>query len=210
MGGMFDPVHEGHLAAARLAQTALALDCVHLVPCARPNHRGQAGASGADRLAMLQLATAGEPSLLVDDRELQRPGISFMVDTLSSFVEQYPAASLVYILGRDSFETLPGWHRWLDLLDLCHLAVVSRPRASSSHAQPAGLPAVLADQLAQRQVDSAGALFRHARGKVLMLDALDMPVSSTSLRHALAQIDAPAEIPSAVLAYIRQHGLYVS
>lgn len=206
MGGMFDPVHMGHLSAARLAQTALALDVVYLVPCARPNHRELAGVSGADRLAMLELAIAGDGRLKADDRELQRPGVSYMVDTLRSFVDQFPHSTLVYILGRDSFYTLPAWHQWRQLLDLCHLAVINRPGTEQN------MPAALAQEITPRLVTHGSALFTAlpSRGRVLMLDDLDIPVSSSAIRQSLACADMPAAVPPAVQAYIRQHGLYFS
>src|SRR5690606_25750633 len=71
MGGMFDPVHSGHLQAALTALRLLALDQLRLVPCHVPNHRGPAKASSTERLEMLQLAAADEPRLLVDPREMQ-------------------------------------------------------------------------------------------------------------------------------------------
>lgn len=204
MGGMFDPVHCGHLAAARLAHAALTLDVVHLIPCARPNHREQAGASGSDRLRMLQLAIADDPDFVADNRELQRPGVSYMVDTLRSFAEEFPQAALVYILGRDSFYTLPAWHQWRQLLDICHLAVIARPGTVGQ------MPVELEREMPRRLVKDADALFTVGRGRVLMLDDLDMQVSSTVIRESLARADMPAAIPQAVQTYIRQHGLYFS
>ena len=197
MGGMFDPVHNGHLAAARLAQRTLVLDVVYLVPCAQPSHRGQPGASGTDRLRMLELAIAGDSTLLADDRELRRAGVSYMVDTLRSFADEFPQATLVYILGRDSFYTLPSWHRWRELMDLCQLAVTNRPHAGAL------LPPQLAAEVGRRQVSDAAELFRHDRGRLIMLDDLDMPVSSSAIRKALAHSRIPADVPQAVQDYIR-------
>lgn len=203
MGGMFDPVHDGHLAAARLALTELSLDRVHLIPCARPNHRVEPGASGEHRVAMLTLAIAGDQRLVVDTRELQRPGVSYMVDTLRSFVAEFPQAVLVYILGRDSFYSLPRWHQWRELLDLCHLAVTHRP------AQDTGLmPSELLAEYQQRQVRSAAELMSSPRGHILMLDNLDVPASSSAVRQQLALGDNNIPVPAAVLEYIHEYGLY--
>ena len=203
MGGMFDPVHDGHLAAARLALTELSLDRVHLVPCARPNHRGEPGVSGEHRVAMLNLAIAGDKRLMADTRELQRPGVSYMVDTLRSFVAEFPQAVLVYILGRDSFYSLPRWHQWRELLDLCHLAVTHRPAQDSGVMEPA-----LLAEFQQRRVETAAQLMSHARGRILMLDNLDVPASSSAVRQALAHKAAHIPVPAAVLDYIHTHGLY--
>jgi len=202
MGGMFDPVHLAHLAVVKQVLNTLELDVVYMVPCAVPNHRGQPGASGAHRAAMLSLAVADEPRLVVDQRELQRPGISYMVDTLNSFATEFPDAALVYILGRDSFLSLPGWHRWRALIDICHLCVTGRP----------GVVGVMPDELAyedaQRRVSNVTEMFSQQRGKLIYMDNLDLSVSSSAIRDALAQGEMPAQLPLSVQRYIREHRLY--
>lgn len=210
MGGMFDPVHRGHLQVAETALRALQLEHVRLVPCAVPNHRHPAAASAAHRLAMLELALAdlGEPGLLADDREFHRPGVSYMVDTLASLAAQFPDATLVYILGWDSFNTLPQWHRWQAMLDYCHICAVSRPgvrlAAGTMRRQDA-------DWLLTRQVDSVTSLFTTHSGKLLVLDELSEPAASTDIRQALsAGQQQIADIPDVVLDYIRQHQLYTT
>lgn len=202
MGGMFDPVHLAHLAVVKQVINTLGLDVVHLVPCAVPSHRAQPGASGQHRAHMLSLAVADEPRLVVDQRELQRPGVSYMVDTLNSFAKEFPDAALVYILGMDSFLSLPGWHEWRQLIDVCHLCVTGRPGVAIE------IPAALADEEARRRVSSVTELFGQQRGKLMYMDSLDLPVSSTAIRQALAQGEMPAQLPLSVQTYIREHRLY--
>ena len=206
MGGMFDPVHDGHLAAARLALDALALERVHLVPCARPNHRSEPGISAEHRVAMLELAIAGDQRLVIDIRELQRPGVSYMVDTLRSFVAEFPQAILVYILGQDSFYSLPRWYQWRELLDLCHLAVINRP--AESEAGGSEMPAELEVEYQQRKVADVDSLMASARGRILRLHNLDMQASSTAIRSSLSQGKQAVPVPEAVLQYIELRGLY--
>lgn len=206
MGGMFDPVHDGHLAAARLALNELALERVHLVPCARPNHRSEPGISAEHRVAMLELAIAGDQRLVVDTRELQRPGVSYMVDTLRSFVAEFPQAIIVYILGQDSFYSLPRWHQWRELLDLCHLAVINRP--AESGAGDSEMPAELDAEYQQRKVMDVASLMGCPRGRILRLHNLDMPASSTAVRRSLSEGQRAVPVPAAVLDYIELHGLY--
>jgi len=76
LGGKFDPVHSGHLRFADGVRRAYGLSDVRLVPAGAPPHRGRPSASAADRLAMLRLAATEFPCLVVDDRELRRPGKS--------------------------------------------------------------------------------------------------------------------------------------
>ncbi|MEX0738511.1 MAG: nicotinate-nucleotide adenylyltransferase [Pseudohongiella sp.] len=210
MGGMFDPVHRGHLQVAATARMALELDHVRLVPCAVPNHRGQATATAEQRLAMLELALAdfGEPRLQTDDREFHRPGVSYMVDTLASFATQFPDATLVYIMGWDSFNTLPTWHKWRQLLDYCHLCAVSRPDVKLAAGSMATDDA---DWLLSRQARDVSSLFEQGHGCLYLLDELAEPAASTDIRQALAAGEQTiTDIPGVVMDYIRQHQLYTT
>ena len=84
LGGMFDPVHNGHIDAARYAKDLLSLDLVNLIPCNIPNHKVQSYAPAEDRLAMIELAIRDESGIEVDDIELQRPSVSYSVETLKT------------------------------------------------------------------------------------------------------------------------------
>lgn len=207
-GGMFDPVHCGHLAVAELAVEALSLDRVLLVPCKLPNHRNAASASGAQRLDMLALACAKKTQLEASPIELEREGVSYGVDTLAQLRAADPDTDFVFVLGRDAFEGLPRWDRWERLLDENLLAVVSRPGVSVSR-ESADLT-----QLTARQVASPEALFDGVAGKVILLDELQSPLSSTLVRAAIGK-EGLCEgggregwLPSAVQAYIVTRGLY--
>jgi nicotinate-nucleotide adenylyltransferase len=209
MGGMFDPVHCGHLQAAELARDRLALSRVFLVPCATPNHRAQPGASQADRLAMLQLAVRDFPGLHADDREYHRPGVSYMIDTLNSFREEFPLAVLVYIMGYDSFLSLPGWNRWREIFGLCHLCVISRAAEQDQSVDPS-----LREVMASRLVSDPAGLDKAGSGLICMLSELELPHASSRIREQLSQgllsRAANAELPPAVAGYIEQHHLYRS
>lgn len=217
MGGMFDPVHLGHVRAAIAVTDTLALDRVLMVPCSRPNHREGASASARDRQTMLELACAGTP-LQVDDRELRRPGVSYMADTLRDIAGQFPEALRVFIQGWDSFLTLPEWERWEELFRFCHLCAVSRP---GSHLPTADSEdrseRIMAGVLSERQVSSPGALAARQAGRILVLDGVNFDVSSTRLRSLLyrarqgdsdAEQAAAAYLPAPVAAYINAHQLY--
>src|SRR5215207_7114371 len=84
-GGSFDPVHHGHLIVARVAAETLGLAEVRFVPAReQPFKQGRHAVSAEHRLAMLQLAVAGEPGFSVERAELERPGPSYSVDTLAA------------------------------------------------------------------------------------------------------------------------------
>jgi len=210
-GGMFDPVHCGHLAVAELALEALSLDHVLLVPCKLPNHRHAASATGAHRLEMLTLACADSAQLVASSIELEREGISYSIDTLAQLKNDDPSTDFVFVLGRDAFEGLPLWDRWERLLDENLLAVVSRPGISVSR-ESAELT-----QLASRMVRSPEALFDGGRGKIILLEELQNNLSSTRVRAALSGVNGRTQstdmrlddwLPDTVRAYIETHDLY--
>ena len=128
-GGTFDPVHHGHLILARDAVEQLGLSQLIFVPAAVSPHKlvSAPGADGAQRLAMLRAAVAGEPRFAVDPCELERPGPSYTVDTLLDLRRRLPAgASLFYLIGEDNLTKLDTWHRAGELLALATFVVFRR------------------------------------------------------------------------------------
>lgn len=203
MGGMFDPVHNGHLAVALAAVQALALDELRLVPCHLPHHRAPAAAVAQERLAMLRLAAQVDNRLRVDDRECRRSGISYTVDTLTSLRAEFETAVLVLVMGADAFASLPGWQRWQEIFGLANVLVVSRPGVLKA------LPASLQTELTQRQVASSAQLCGQRHGGILLLNDLQWDISSTQVREELRlHAGAVALLPPTVASYIRTHGLY--
>ena len=126
-GGTFDPVHFGHLRPALDVKQALGLREMRLIPCFSPPHRQQPVANPGQRLTMLRAAVGEEPELLVDNREMKREGVSYMVDTLSSLREEFGDEPLCLVLGSDAFLQLDGWHRWREIIELAHIVVTHRP-----------------------------------------------------------------------------------
>jgi nicotinate-nucleotide adenylyltransferase len=203
MGGMFDPVHIGHIRVAVAAQKALRLDQVRLVPCGIPNHRDQALCSSLQRLDMLQLAVAENPGLVVDDRELNREGTSYTYDTLSSLRREFRQAGLFFILGVDAFATLDQWHRWRQLFELCHFVVIERPGYQGA------LSDDLQDQMLRRRAGNVSELFDKKYGSIFDMEGLDSPVSSSMVRDHIARNDSLDHLlDPAVASYLDKHQLY--
>lgn len=204
-GGTFDPVHYGHLRPALEMREALALAEVRFIPAGVPPHRDPPAASAAQRTAMLELALQGQPGLCVDRRELERPGPSYMVDTLTSLRAELGDTPLCLLLGSDAYLGLASWHRWQELIELAHLVVMHRPGWSPTQAG-AGAPARL---LAQRGTDDATALTRHPAGAVLLRAVTQLDISATAVRALIgAGHDPRYLLPDAVRDYIRAQGLY--
>lgn len=205
-GGTFDPVHNGHLAIARAAADAFGAP-VTLAPAADPPHRPAPGAGAGARARMLELAVAGDPRLRVDLRELARPGPSWTVDTLRELRAEYgPAAPLALLLGADSFRSLPAWREWRRLPELAHLVVAER--AAGGH--PDAVPAELAAEAEGRWTADPSALAAAPAGRIHRLRQPLRGESATAVRRAIAAGDPgwEAQVPPAVAAHIRAHGLY--
>ena len=204
-GGTFDPVHNGHLAIARAAHAALDR-MIRLMPAADPPHRPPPGADALQRAAMLDLAVAGEPGLLVDRRELERAGRSYSIDTLHALRAEYgPEAPLALLVGADSFLGLPTWKDWRDLFTHAHFVVAERP----GNPLEDGLPPELAAIASGRWSSAPSDLETAPAGRIFRLRQPLHDESATEIRDLIASGEPWRDsVPAAVADYIEQHRLY--
>jgi len=178
-GGTFDPVHIGHLSVAWEASELLDAD-VHLMPASVPPHRPPPTASADQRVAMLRAALQGQSRLTLDDRELQRAGPSYTIDTLTELREEQGDRPLILLIGADAFAGLPSWHRWSEIFDVAHIGVLSRPGIDVS------LPEPLVQAVNGRRVESASDLHGQSAGKIIELAVTPLEISATHIRELLA------------------------
>ena len=109
-GGSFDPIHHGHVILARAAREKLGLDRIVFIPAHQSPHKTEGKpASAEDRLAMIQLATAGEDGFEVADLELHRPPPSYTVDTLRELQTSHPNDEFVLLIGADNVSRFETW-----------------------------------------------------------------------------------------------------
>lgn len=204
LGGTFDPIHVGHLRAAIEARELLGAEELRLLPCALPPHRQTPQVDAQSRLRLVQAAIAKQPGLVVDPRELNRQGPSYTFDTLLELRAELGASRpLVCVLGIDAFLGLPSWHRWNELCDLAHLAVLSRPDMHTL------IDPRLEQMLAERSVASSADLAALPAGRILRLEIPALPISSTLLRHRLAEgRNVSFLVPEAVADMIASQGWY--
>ncbi|OGW27508.1 MAG: nicotinate (nicotinamide) nucleotide adenylyltransferase [Nitrospirae bacterium GWC2_57_13] len=128
LGGTFNPIHYGHLAAAEEVGGRLRLDRVLFIPSYLPPHKAEEKIpSAAHRTAMVLLAIAGNPRFSLSEIEINRGGRSYTVDTIEELRSLYPGAKLFFLTGVDSFLEIRTWHQWERLLGLCAFVVLSRP-----------------------------------------------------------------------------------
>jgi nicotinate-nucleotide adenylyltransferase len=202
LGGAFDPVHNGHLRLAIEVREALDLDHVRVIPTGIPNHREGPQASPALRVEMLR-AAINYAGLTVDTREMDRDRVSYTVETLESLREDFEGRSICLIMGVDAFNGLPQWHRWQELVSLCHLIVATRPRVDL-----AGNSA-LVELVNKAGVDDPARLSAASAGLVYFLRIPLLPISSTDIRERLrCGRSVNYLLPDPVLEIIERDRLY--
>ncbi|HEX2446439.1 MAG TPA: nicotinate-nucleotide adenylyltransferase [Vicinamibacterales bacterium] len=202
LGGTFDPVHVGHIAAAEAARLALALDRVLLMPSHTPPHRPQQPqASPFHRFAMAALAVQGLPGFAASDLELQAPGRTYTSETLERLAAcGYRPLQIFFITGADAFAEIDSWRDYPAILDRGHFVVISRP----------GLPA---DAL-RRRLPALASRMRTASDElsnpsIVLVDAATPDVSSTTIRHRSASgLALNGLVPTLVADHITRHQLY--
>ena len=203
-GGTFDPIHQGHVKSIDLLCDELEFDQIHWVLSARPPHKDQVSASIDERFEMLQLSLQGNPRYLASDIEIKRQEKSYTVDTVESFKDLYPDATVTLIIGADSLLNLPTWYRYEELVEQVNWVVMSRP----------GYPIDVPSELQQRFSTSVDQFKQAAGGAFWLFDRSDFNVSSTQIRAELAKHAGLGTklvkefLASDVIEYIRARQLY--
>jgi nicotinate-nucleotide adenylyltransferase len=196
LGGAFNPPHLGHLWLAQEAFVRLGLDRVLLVPFGEPPHRElDADPGPRERLRLAQIAADGDDRLLVSPIEANRPGPSYMADTLTLLIEIEPAAELTLVLGADQAMKLRSWHEPEQVLELARIAVADRNGVGRDDvaAELEGLPgadAIEGFRLPRIEVSSTLVRERVAAGlpiRYLVPDAVADHIASTGLYRATAE-----------------------
>jgi len=185
MGGTFDPVHHGHLVAASEVAARLELDPVVFVPTGQPVGKGHEHVSPAeDRYLMTVIATASNPRFTVSRVDIDRPGPTYTVDTLTDLRGHYPRDDLFFITGADALERILSWYRVPELFELAHFVGVTRPGYDlADHHLPPGAASLV--EVPALAISSTGCRARVAAG---------LPVWYL--------------VPDGVVQYITKRGLY--
>ena len=126
LGGIFDPIHYGHLTIAEQTLDALRLQTVIFTPAGQPVHKHQPVASSAARMRMVELAIADNPRFQSSDVEISSDRPSYTVDTLTTLTAQKPEVGWVLIVSSETASYMPEWREPERILDLAQVAVVSR------------------------------------------------------------------------------------
>jgi nicotinate-nucleotide adenylyltransferase len=194
MGGTFDPVHLAHLAVAEEARRRLNLAVVLFIPAGQPWLKADRPITPAEhRLEMLRLAIAGKPYFKLSTLEIERPGASYSVDTITELKNQFDKESeLFLILGWDSLTQFPQWQEPARLIKMCYLVIAPRP----GYAAP--------------DLKSLETAIPGITSRVVLLDKPQMEISATEIRERVSRgLSISRFVPEAVGRYIKQHKLYV-
>jgi len=195
LGGSFNPPHTTHRRLAAAALQRLPIDRLLVIPAGdHPHKRNLDMAPASDRLAMCHLGFADLPGVLVDDRELQRRGPSFTVDTLAELAQEHPGRRLYFLVGSDNLPLLPTWREPERLLQLCQVVTYPRLGYPLDAAMLAKLP------VSERQRAELAA-------HVLDLPADAVAASDLRRRWRAGERNLPELLPT-VCAYLEQRGLY--
>ncbi len=203
-GGAFDPPHNTHAALIERALAQLQLDELRVIPTGQAWHKARSLSPAADRLAMAQLAFSKIPRVLVDDRETQRTGPSYTVDTLRELRQENPAAEFLLLIGGDQARALPTWHRWKEVLQFATICVADR--ADQTRAGGTFDPQNQANAV---KFGSGSFPGWPSSARFLLLQTPLSPVSASDIRARVAarqSIDALVCEP--VARYIVQHHLF--
>jgi nicotinate-nucleotide adenylyltransferase len=189
LGGTFDPVHLGHLLLAECAREELSLDEVLFVPAREPWRKSHRVITPAEhRLALLELAIAGNEDFGISDIELRRSGPTYTADTLEALAGERLDDEFYFIVGADALADLPQWHEPQRIVAHALLAVA--PRGG-------------------RDTDVASVAIPGIADRIRRFAAPRIEISSTEIRARVAAgRSVRYQVPDAVAEYITKHGLY--
>jgi len=206
-GGTFNPIHLGHLRGAEEIRETFDLREIIFIPAAIPPHKTLENvADSYSRLEMARQAAATNPLFSVSDAELERPGKSYSVDTVRSFLAGGPDSDFFFILGRDAFAEIETWMEYQELFSLCNFVVMVRSGFENTPLS-SRIPKSLAPVF---RYDEKGGCWVHRSGhRLYFKEILFLDISSTRIRELIGQGRSVRYlVPEEVGAYIDRKGLY--
>jgi len=199
LGGTFDPIHNGHLAAAQSVADTFQADEVHFVPAFSPPHKQSKGiTSPFHRFAMVALATVSFDHFRTSTIEVDALEKRYTVETLETMKTIYPGAELLFIIGTDMYQEIETWKNFRRLFELAHLVIVNRP----------GFP--FREDVAPFQIlHQKQNVTISNDATVFYLPFVQQPISSTDIRDARKQgAEISHCLPPMVWNYIERNQLY--
>ncbi len=227
LGGTFDPVHYGHLAIAQAALTTHSLAEVIWLPQIFPTHKS-AMTPVRHRWAMVELAIEPYPQFRLPtslaswcnclsgvSTSSPLPPTDYAIHQWQILNILYPHSNWFWILGADSFLTLPRWKGREILIPACRWLVATRnqlepqidPKKFSE--SPLKSPSESLElQKIQQVIKDIQLQGIDITWQILPMPSID--ISSTSIRQSLqSRLPSPEKsLPASVRQYIESHSLY--
>ncbi len=192
MGGTFDPIHFGHLVTAEEALVQFNLDKVIFMPTGQPARKTHVAVSPAEhRYLMTVLATASNPDFDVSRMEVDRPGLTYTVDTLKAMRDKHSTdTELYFVTGADAVWEIVTWKDANEFEDLCTFIAATRPGYDLEAARKTH-----ADALSRLRIE--------------FIEVPALAISSTDIRRRVKE-GRPIEylLPEPVARYIEKYSLY--
>ncbi len=194
LGGTFDPVHNGHLILADVAEEQLDLNEMLFIPAGQPWLKTERIVTSAQhRLHMLRLALDDRPHFRISEMEIERPGPTYTIDTISALKGGLNAGDeLFFILGQDSLMQIPQWYRAKELVQLCYLAAAPRPgvKKPDFKALEAEIPGI--------------------KQRIMLMKEPKVDINATDIRERVARgLSVRHLVPEPVNRYIKEQKLYI-
>jgi nicotinate-nucleotide adenylyltransferase len=211
LGGTFNPIHYGHLAAAEEVRDRLKLDRILFIPSAIPPHKHEEEVPPAEhRMEMVRLALAGNDCFEASDLEIRRGGRSYTIDTIETLLQSHPGASLFFITGVDSFLEIQTWNRWDRLVSLCSFVVISRPGYSFRDLAKIDFMKSAVPELSGLDRGARSQWVVKSGATTVYLETVPLyDISSTDIRKRTREgRSIKYHLPEAVETYIINHKLY--
>lgn len=212
LGGTFNPVHYGHLAAAEEVRGRLSLDRVLFIPSHIPPHKHEDDIpSAAQRMEMVRLAVSNNAFFEASDLEIRRGGISYTIDTIEELLRLYTNAELYFMTGLDAFMEIQTWRRWKEFLTLSRVVVMTRPGHDVNDLYKIDFMKDSRSELTGRdRGDRAHGVMRCGEFTVHLVTIPLFDISSTDIRRRVKQgASIKYLLPEAVETYIIKNKLYV-
>lgn len=186
-GGTFDPVHAGHLIIAEWLSEILEIETTYFIPTKiHPFGKRSDITGGHFRIKMLEIALRDYPHFQISDFELSKSGVSYSIETIQHFKDQYTDRELYYFMGSDNLESFLEWKDPFEILELCYLVVYQREKT-----------------------DKPSALLNHP--KVLSISSPLINISSSHIRNRVSKGMAyKSLVPTGVFEFIQENKLYLS
>ncbi|WP_028387928.1 nicotinate-nucleotide adenylyltransferase [Legionella fairfieldensis] len=211
-GGTFDPIHNGHINTAINIQNHFNFDRFVFLPCKVPVLKHRALATAKQRITMIELALSEQDKnrhFTIDLSEINRDSPSYMVNTLENFRQQFGNnIAIVLIMGADTFNQLPQWHAWQQILSLTNLLVIKRPGKNYDREAPEPVK----ELLSHYETHEDKAISQQPHGLIYRYNAGNFNVSSSWIRQQIRIHNEQAlknYLSDKVLKYIKQNNLYL-